>query len=290
MASIRLIRRRIRSAQSIAQITKAMQMVAASKMKKAQEAAQLGKLYADKIYIASRELATRTEEHIHPLLEKGNPNGKLLVILISTNKGLCGGLNTNLFRQVLKWIPKETEADYIAVGKKGVGFLVRSGRNLKADFSEMQSFLDAVPPITTMLVNGFVDGTYKDVHVVYSSFVNALKQEPMQKMILPLSVMATDLTEESKESLKFGEFVIEPDIDDVLSALLPHYLENQLRSAVLEAEASEHSARMIAMKNATDAAMDFMQGLTLQLNKARQERITYEIADMVTARMAVSEV
>ena len=286
MASIRLIRRRIRSAGNIAQITKAMQMVAASKMKRAIEAAQLGKLYGDKIYTATRELATRTEEKAHPLLGKGNPGGRTLVILISTNKGLCGGLNTTLFRQVLEWTPQSSTSDYLTIGKKGEGFVVRSGRNLVADFSQTIPFLDNVPAITQLLVTGFLEGKYKEITVVYSGFVNALKQLPTKRLILPLAEFSKE--SDVEESLRFSEFVVEPTIDDVLTNLLPHYLENQLRSAILEAEASEHSARMIAMKNATDAAQDFMEALTHQLNKARQEKITYEIADMVTARMAVS--
>lgn len=285
MASIRLIRRRIRSAQNIAQITRAMQMVAASKMKKAIAAAELGKLYAEKIYLATRELAERTEEMAHPLLSEGNPQGKTLIILISTNKGLCGGLNTNLFRAIMQWFPGHGAFDYVTIGKKGEGFCVRSGRQLTADFSVTVPFLENVPAVTQLLVDGYLKGSYKEVYVTYSTFVNALQQAPMRRQILPLSVNAEKT--ETPVSLQFAEFVIEPTIDDVLINLLPHYLENQLRSAILEAEASEHSARMMAMKNATDAALDFMGGLTLMLNKARQEKITYEIADMVTARLAV---
>jgi F-type H+-transporting ATPase subunit gamma len=266
-----------------------MQMVAASKMKRAQEAVELGKLYADKIYTATRELASRTEEKSHPLLGRGNASGRALAILISTNKGLAGGLNTNLFRQVLQWFDTNEKVDYVTIGKKGEGFVVRSGRKLRADFSIVVPFLDSVPAITQLLVSGFMEGTYKEIHVCYSSFVNALKQTPVKKLILPLPEFSTEENKESSESLRFAEFVIEPSVEDVLNNLLPHYLENQLRAAVLEAEASEHSARMIAMKNATDAAADFMEALTQQLNKARQEKITYEIADMVTARMAVSE-
>ncbi len=289
MASIRLIRRRIRSAQNIAQITRAMQMVAASKMKRAQERAQQGKLYADKIYTATRELASRMEERVHPLLFHGNPAGKTLVILISTNKGLCGGLNTTLFRRLVQWFAGDSPVEYIAVGKKGESLLVRTGRTLTADFSAIQPAVDSVPAITQLLVSGFVSGTYREVYVVYSGFVSALKQTPVRKLMLPVAnLMKQEDGHPSGEETAFSEFLIEPNRDDVLTSLLPHYLENQLRSAILEAEASEHSARMIAMKNATDAAVDFTSALTLQLNKARQEKITYEIADMVTARMAVS--
>lgn len=264
-------------------------MVAASKMKRAQEAAQLGKLYAEKIYLATRELASRTEENVHPLLGHGSPAGRSLVILISTNKGLCGGLNANLFREIITWFPVKDAYDFVTIGKKGESFIVRSGRKLVADFSQTLHFIDQVPPVTEFLVSGFLNGTYKEVYVCFNTFVNALKHMPAQKIILPLAGLATKLNAHESQSLYFSEFVIEPSVEDVLNNLLPHYLENQLRSAVLEAEASEHSARMIAMKNATDAARDFMEGLTLELNKARQEKITYEIADMVTARMAVSE-
>ncbi len=286
MASIRLIRRRIRSAQNIAQITKAMQMVSASKMKKAIAAAEMGKLYAEKIYQITRELALRTDEGFHPLLAKGNPEGKTLVILISTNKGLCGGLNTSLFRQILQWFPSVSDNHFVTIGKKGEAFCVRSGRKLTADFSAMVPFIGNVPSVTQLLVDNFLNGTYKEVFIAFNSFVNAIKQLPVKKQILPLAGLAEPGKTES-EQLAFTEFLIEPSTDEVLTSLLPHYLENQLRSAILEAEASEHSARMMAMKNATDAALDFVSGLTLQLNKARQEKITYEIADIVTARLAV---
>lgn len=289
MASIRLIRRRIRSVQNIAQITRAMQMMAASKMKRAQEAAQRGKLYADKIYTATRELAARTEDVAHPLLGAGNPSGRILVILISTNKGLCGGLNTSLFRKIHEWFPADSSVDFLTIGKKGAAFVARTKGSLVADFSDTVPFLDAVSAVTQLLVSGFIGGTYKQVHVVYSGFVSALAQTPAKKLVLPLGGLDTTPKAQSPaDSSRFSEFVIEPSVTDVLNNLLPHYLENQLRAALLEAEASEHSARMIAMKNATDAALDFTVALTLQLNKARQEKITYEIADIVTARMAVS--
>ncbi len=284
MASIRLIRRRIRSTKNIAQITRAMEMVAASKMKKAQEAALAGKAYADKIYEATRELTQRTDKKAHPLLSLGNPSGKILVVVISTTKGLCGGLNANLFREVNQWFPRDEKAVFLTVGKKGESFVAGSGRTLVADFSQSQPFYESVAAITHLIVNGFLAGTYREVHIVFNAFVSALKQTPTKKLLLPLAVMPE--AEKVEESVEFEQFLIEPDMDDVLEHLLPHYLENQLRAAIHEGEASEHSARMIAMKNATDAAEDFIEELTMLYNKARQEKITYEIADMVTARMA----
>lgn len=284
MANIRLIRRRIKSADNISQITRAMEMVAASKMKKAQDQANLGKPYAEKIYHAVRELGSHIEKKLHPLLSSGNPNGKLLVIVISTNKGLCGGLNTNLLRSINNWWTDKKDTDFISVGKKSESFLVRQGKSLMADFSQKVPFTESVPAITQIIVDGFISGNYREIYLVYNTFLTALKQIPTKKIILPIT--AFEQAETVPES-KFTEFIIEPSVNDILSNLLPHYLENQVRSAIYEAEASEHSARMIAMKNATDAAQDFMQELTLLYNKARQEKITYEIADMVTARMAV---
>lgn len=284
MASIRMIRHRIKSAQNIAQITRAMQMVAASKMKKAQDIAMHGKAYADKIYEATRELASRSERSAHPLLSLGNRLGKSLVIVISTNKGLCGGLNTNLFRFISKSLDFKGRADFITVGKKGEQFVAGMKRNLVADFSETIPFSEHVASITQLLVEGFVNGIYANVYIVYNEFINALSQVPVQKQILPLQAFSTDTSDKTSQ---MSEFVLEPSRDEVLESLLPHYLENQVRAAIFEAEASEHSARMIAMKNATDAANDVKHALTLEYNKARQEKITYEIADIVTARMTM---
>lgn len=287
MAKIRLIKRRIKSAKNISQMTKAMEMVAASKMKKAQEKAVEGKPYAQKIYEAVFQLASKTEREHHPLLSSGNCEGRYLYIIISTNKGLCGSLNSNLFRKLILTIKDKKNIDFVTLGKKGRTFIARGKKELIADFSQNGDFSDFVPALTKLVVDGFVNNRYRQVSLFYNTFINALRQEPTEKIILPL--VAEELEEKKgyKKTLDFVEFLIEPDIDQVLSALLPHYLENQIRSAIYEAEASEHSARAIAMKNASDAASDLIDSLTLLFNKARQEQITYEIADIVTAREAV---
>ena len=262
-------------------------MVAASKMKKAQDRALEGKPYADKIYQATIDLAQRVDIKLHPLLNQGNPKGKAALILISTNKGLCGGLNTNLFRQVLNQLKSVQDIDSVTLGKKGQSFVVRTKYKLAADFSDQFPFAPSIPAVTDIIIKGFISGIYKQVYVAYNSFINALKQEPVIKRILPLSLPVSE--NQQKQEKTFNEFLLEPSAGEILSSLLPHYLENQLRSAVFEAEASEHSARMIAMKNATEAASDVTNELTLLYNKARQEKITYEIADIVTARLAVEE-
>lgn len=293
MANIKIIKRRIKSAGNISQITRAMEMVAASKMKKAQDTALSGKPYADKIYTAVTELARKTNIKSHQLLSPGNQSAPKLVIIISSNKGLCGGLNTNLFRY-LGTLGETEKADFITLGKKGENFVVRTSRNLIADFSAETPFSKSVVAVTKLMVEGFTGGQYSQVRVVYNNFVSALKQVPISKVILPISAFENKgIVDNAHEepavaaSQPFGEFTIEPSVENVLESLLPHYLENQIRTAIFESEASEHSARMIAMKNATDAADDLITDLNLVYNKARQEKITYEIADMVTARMAV---
>ena len=288
MANLRQIKRRIKSAKNIAQITRAMEMVAASKMKKAQNDAIMGKPYAEKIYQAVSDLSANIDKTVHPLLSEGNENGKKLVVLITTNKGLCGGLNTSLLRTFDKWASLMENLEAVILGKKGQSYIVRSKAGLIADFSSDVPWRNIIPAINKICVEGFIKGTYREVYLVYNTFFTVMKQIPTIKRILPITALEkTDSDASSKKRINFREFLIEPSINEVLENLLPHYIENQIRTAVLEAEASEHSARMIAMKNATDAALDLMDSLTLMYNRARQEKITFEIADMVTARMAV---
>ena len=286
MASIRILRRRIKSAKNIAQITKAMQLVAASRMKKAQAAAIAGKQYAQKIYEMVTELAARTEVTNHPYLVRPSVlTGKRLLVLISTTKGLCGGLNSNLFRYCLKTYPSFQKQDIITLGKKGSGLVVRLGATLKADFSDTVPFVTAVPAVVEMIVTAYLAGQYDGVDIIFNEFKSAMRQTPKHKTILPLTLEVTN--DEKTEQNDFSEFLIEPSKKEVFDALLPHYLENQVRDAILQAEASEQSARMIAMQNATDNALSLIDGLTLLYNKERQSKITFEIADIVTARLAV---
>lgn len=283
MANIRLIKRRIRSAKNISQITKAMELVAASKMKKAQATALSGKLYAEKIYEMVMRLARKVDVFSHPLLAQPKIlSGKRIVILISSNKGLCGGLNTNLFRFLLREYGNLKNLEFVTLGKKGAMFLTITRNSIKADFSDTLPFVSTVPALTEMIVKEYIQGRVDGVDLVYSEFISALKQIPRRKTIVPLSIEKAASGEDIE-----SEFLIEPDATQVFNTLIPHYLENQIRDAVLQAEASEHSARMVAMRNATDNALTFISELTLLYNKARQEKITYEISDIVTARIAL---
>jgi F-type H+-transporting ATPase subunit gamma len=285
MASIRLLRNRIKSVKNIAQITKAMEMVAASKMKKAQAQALSGKLYAQKIFDMVMELGARSDISHHPLLMKPvGTGGKRLVIVLSTNKGLCGSLNTNLFRFFMETYPSTVTNEYVTLGKKGADIIVRTGGSLKADFSQSATFIETVPALAELAIDGFLAKNYEGVDLIYNEFFSALRQSPKKKTILPLTMQVS----QPKETTTDKEFLIEPSISDVFNELLPHYIENQIRDAILQAEASEHSARMVAMRNATDNAKSRIEDLTLMYNKARQEKITYEISDMITARMTVA--
>jgi F-type H+-transporting ATPase subunit gamma len=281
MANIRLIKNRIKSAKSIAQITKAMEMVSASKMRKAQQQAIAGKLYAQKIRDMVVALASRTDVTNHPLLRPPlTDTKKRLVIVISTNKGLCGGLNIALFRSMMKEYPSFSALEFVSLGKKGTNFITQMHGTLKADFSDKIPFVDSVPALTQLLTEVFLSGSVSGVDIVYNEFVSALKQIPRKKTLLPLTLSGFG------EEKTGPDFLIEPSVPEVFEAILPHYLENQVRDALLQADASEHSARMVAMRNATDNALSFMEELTLVYNKARQEKITYEISDIVTARLA----
>jgi len=282
MANIRLIKNRIKSAKNISQITKAMELVAASKMRKAQAAALAGKLYAEKIRDMVFSLATRTDISNHPLLQTPLEGiKKHLVIVISTNKGLCGGLNITLFRSLMKEYPSLTNLEFVTLGKKGTAFITQMHATLKADFSDKVPFVDSVPALTQLLTDSFLSGAVSGVDIVYNEFFSALKHIPRKKTLLPLTLSGLP-----QEDAGAPEFLIEPGVSEVFEALLPHYLENQVRDAILQADASEHSARMVAMRSATDNALSFMEELTLVYNKARQEKITYEISDIVTARLA----
>jgi len=289
MATARIIKRRIRSAKNISQITRAMQMVAASKMKKATDQAIMGKPYMDKIYEMTVSFAKQTDPKEHPLLKRTG-TGVNAVILVSTNKGLCGGLNASLFRAVTRWLPEKDNMQFVTVGRKGKTFIVRTDRKLIADFSEDYPFTRNISPITKLVVDGFLENDFKTVTLVYNEFISALKQIPRRKSLLPIgdtSLIQEHVSEESKEEQVSFNLLVEPSLKEVLNTLLYYYLENQIRDIIIQSEASEHSARMIAMKNATENAKDLTGSLTLVYNKIRQQGITTEISDMVTARSAV---
>jgi len=293
MASTRDIRRRIKSVKNTAQITKAMQMVAASKMRRAQEYALAGRPYADQLQKMLRSLAGRASEINHPLWNR-RAQGAPCVLLVTTDKGLCGGLNTNVLREAAA-LPAETV--FVTAGRKGKQFVARSGRKLLADFviGEKVTF-NEVRQITAFLTEKFLSGEIDSVSVLYSSFVNTLVQKPVTAAVLPIQDLANTRAgllgkdpQGGKAETAAGdvEHLYEPDADTVLSQLFPAYVNFQVYHMLLESRASEHSARMVAMKSATDNAKQLIKDLTLEYNKARQASITNEILEIAAAQMAV---
>lgn len=292
MAGLRDIRRRIRSIKSTAQITRAMQMVAAAKMRKAQQAALAGRPYARAMNRMLAELLPTVTDFTHPLMEE-RAGGRRCVLLVSTDKGLCGALNSTLFREAIKFDPRETV--FVAAGRKAAQFLARARRTLLAEFSykDNPQFAEA-RAISRFLQEGFLKGDFDRVDVLFMNFVSTLIQRPELMPLLPLREIRgvssePEGAELGTELLKGAtEFLFEPGPERVLGALLPHYINYRIYQVLLEAKASEHSARMVAMKNATENANQLVKDLTLQYNKLRQAGITKELLEIATAQMAMS--
>lgn len=289
MASLRDIRRRIKSVKNTAQITKAMQMVAASKMRKAQEAALAGRPYAEAINRVLVSLRDRVDHTMHPLLEVREPLKKELVILLSTDKGLCGGLNTNLFREVMAF---KADTQFVSVGRKGTQFLSRTKRDMVADFplSDHPKFLET-KAISKFCIERFLSGEVDKVTVLFPRFVNTLSQVPTALTLLPITSIEEAGLKGTTDPIAItggATVTFEPDAEAILDAIIPFYIHFVLYQTLLGTRASEHSARMVAMKSATDNAKQFVKDLSLEYNKARQASITKEILEIATAQLAAS--
>ena len=287
MATLRDIRRRIKSVKNTAQITKAMQMVAASKMRKAQEAALNGRPYAILLNRVLVSLRNRLDERLSPLLEKREVKNES-VILLSTDKGLCGGLNSNLFRELINFDTRTTQ--FISVGRKGTQFLARTKRNMIADFplKEHPTFLET-KAISKFVIEMFLTGEVDKVSVLFPRFVNTLTQKPTALTLLPItSLEEAGLTsDEAPIPEPEGDILFEPGPEKILENIVPYYVHFSLFQMLLGTRASEHSARMIAMKSATDNAKEIVKDLTLEYNKARQANITKELLEISTAQLAL---
>lgn len=288
MASTRDIRRRIKSVKNTRQITKAMELVAASKMRKAQQAALAGRPYANLMSDMLAAIAARVDESFHPFLVE-RPVRTRGILLVTSDKGLCGPLNANLFRHVAEI---KSPAKYYVVGRKGAQFLARSKRDLVADFPVHDSVpYGEVRVIAEFMVKQYLDGVIDTIEVIYSRFKNTLIQEPRLRPLLPLKNLKEwiaglqDETMATRQAVADDrEIVFEPDVHRVLEALLPYYVNRQLYQFILSAKASEHSARMVAMKTAKDNATKLLGDLTLEYNKARQAAITQEILEIAAAQ------
>jgi F-type H+-transporting ATPase subunit gamma len=280
MHSPRDLRRRIKSITGTAQITKAMQMVAASKMRKAQQAAIATRPFARLLYRIQRDATTCAVDFTHPLLERREVRRRA-VILIAADKGLCGALNTNIFRLAARFDPESTV--FLAAGRKAAQFVVRSRRQLAAEFvyGDVPTFPQA-RAIAACARDLFVEGAVDQVQIVSTRFVNTLTQEAVSLEYLPVGEI-TGVTVPGAESAADADedpVVFEPGAEAVLAYLIDHYLNIYVYYLLLNAKASEHSARMVSMKNATDSAEALIDTLRLEYNKLRQGAITKELLEI----------
>ena len=287
MANLRDIKRRIKSVRNTSQITKAMQMVASAKMRRAQDLALRGRAYISALANVLQHLSASIEQAGTSLMQQ-REYGKTLVIVINTDKGLCGALNANLLRETIVKTPQD--ADYMCIGAKLSPTLQRLGRNVRFTFSVSDNMTDVeLKPIFEVICRGFEDGTYNRVLVTYQKFVNVMVQRPNVHELLPVTaeelmeIASMDDIEDSRE----GNFLLEPTPKDLLTSILPLYVSNMLVQLVLEGKASEQSARMVAMKSATENARNLIAELTLDYNKARQTQITNELLEITTATRAM---
>lgn len=285
MPSVRDIRRRIRSVENTGKVTNAMSLIAASKMRRAQNSVLQGRPYAEKIYEVIAHLAAQPSEDgesLHPLLEV-RPVNRIGLLAITPDRGLAGGMHSTINRRVAQFILNQSAPTRsIAVGRKGRDFMARYGQDLLAVFADLgdRPLVADTLPISRMLIDNFLDGEMDEVYLVYTKFVSTMSQEPVVQKLLPVSPAELSATDRSG-------YIYEPDTMTVLGSLLPQFVDMEVYHAMLESIASEQSARMVAMRNATDNAKSLADDLTLVMNKLRQDSITNELLDLVGGQISL---
>jgi F-type H+-transporting ATPase subunit gamma len=296
MAGTKEIRLKIKSVQNTRKITKAMEMVAASKMKKAQERMRRGRPYAQRLLDITMHAARANTEYKHPLLTRRENVKRVGAVVITTDKGLCGGLNTNLLRLVLnqhkEWLVKGVEVEYCAIGNKGFSFIQRMGGKVVSQVTNYGDHpaLDRLIGPVKMLIDGFLEGRLDEVHIFSTRFINTMKQEPTHLTMIPIPqewVLPTGQVMKAEVGEGNWDFLYEPDPKSVLDELLVRYIETAVYQAATDNIASEQSARMVAMKAASDNARTIIDELQLVYNKSRQASITKELSEIVAGAAAV---
>jgi F-type H+-transporting ATPase subunit gamma len=297
MPGTKEIRAKIKSVQNTRKITKAMEMVAASKMKKAQERMRAGRPYARRILAIAMHAAQANAEYKHPLLTRRAEVKRVGAVVVTTDKGLCGGLNTNLLRLVLnkhkEWTAKGVEVEYCTIGNKGLGFVNRMGGRIVSqvtNYGDRPALERLIGPVK-MLIDGYLEGRLDEVHVFSNRFVNTMRQEPTHGTMIPIMLDWKTPDGHDVDEAKVGagnwDYLYEPDAKTVLDELLVRYLETFVYQAAADNIASEQSARMVAMKAASDNAQNIIEELQLIYNKSRQASITKELSEIVGGAAAV---
>ncbi len=311
MASTRDIQRRIKSVKNTKKITKAMELVAAAKMRKAVESVLATRSYANLSWLTVLNLAeaSKKDRNLHKILNPRKEEARRVgIILIASNKGLCGGFNSSIVNKTVKSIRRhnKTEHEFIILGKKGAAVNYKFGYELASEFDkpDVITEIEEVIPIVKILIRDYLKGKYDKIMIAYTDFISAAKQVPRVKQILPVDLSERDnylgalgeggagvagkiMEKKQDKYFKEREYIFEPSPREVLDEMIPRLIEIQMFQALLESNASEHSARMAAMRNATDAAGEMVDELTLTYNKARQSAITAEIAEIAGGAVAL---
>ncbi len=301
MASTKEIKNRIKSVKNTKKITKAMELVAASKMKRAVSSTLASRLYAEYSWEILTSISGKLEEVTHPFFTE-NTQGKILIVLITSNRGLCGGYNAQVVKKTISKVLslENEEIEFITIGKKGDGAMRRTGQKVVASFTELPDIisLSDINAIARLISDEYKNGTYKNVYVSYTDFVSALTQIPRIRKLLPVSKKELKKAiqdagdQQSREMLdtkiNTNQYVFEGDINVLIELLAEKLVKMQIYQMLLESNASEQSSRMVAMKNASDAAGEMIDDLTLVFNKARQASITQEISEISAGMASVS--
>ena len=281
MPNLRELRSRIKSIESTSRVTKALQMIAAAKMKKAQDKVLEGRSYSEKLNAIISNVYQSNPEIFSLNSEDGS--NKNLVLLVTPDRGLCGALVSNILKEASKFIDSiDVDYEIRVIGKKGTSFISKIVDKYESfKISDMPTF-EEVSPITSNISNDIEENGFTKVFIIYTEFISTAVQKPKIKQLLPVEI---DFNNEKVNN----EFLYEPDIDKVSQALIPRYIETSIFNSILDSVASEHSARLVAMQNATENANELKQDLTLDLNKARQQQVTSEILDIVGGALALEE-
>ncbi len=294
MPSAREMRLRIRSVKNISQVTRALQAVSASKVRKAVQAVAATRPYAEQAWKVLAHLAAQPgHTSLHPMLKPRDKVDNILVVMISSDRGLAGAYNTNIIRQtLLEFKGYDVPVNYVAVGRKGRDMLLRRARKVVADFSNLPaapSFND-VSAIGRLVVDGFLSEEYDEIFLAFTNYYNMVKQEPEIRKLLPLDVDTHEsIHDEVEKKTTSAAFTYEPDQMEILNQIIPRFTAIQVYQAILESIASEHAARMVAMRNATENAMELVEVLSLEYNKARQQSITNDMLDIAGGAEALAK-
>ncbi len=293
MPSTRDYKNRIRSVKNTQQITRAMKLVAASKVRRAQERIENSRPYCEKMEELVNSLSQRVEGEPHPLLRDTMKSDKALLLVISSDKGLCGSYNTNINRQALQLIRKREEegkeTELVVVGRKACAFLDIRGFSFKEEFQEVYGKIDfaLAQTISDILIKSFLEEDFDEIHILTTEFVSILTQNAVLSRLLPLAPAAPDAVDPEGEPVSV-DYIYEPSMEGVLETILPKHITVQVYRALLDAEASEFGSRMTAMDSATRNAEEMIESLTLQMNRARQTSITKELLEVIAGADALT--